>query len=58
METLGREMLTHDNSKSNGIGLYLTRLLLKRMDSRISFSSASAGFQVRLEIPGRLEGAG
>ncbi len=57
LKNLGRAMLSGDNSKSNGIGLYLTRSLLKRMDSEISFPKSDSGFQARLEIPGRLDGA-
>jgi signal transduction histidine kinase len=54
-ENLGREMLPQDGGKGNGIGLYLTRSLLQRMQSEISFPPSPKGFQARLEIPGRLE---
>jgi signal transduction histidine kinase len=55
-QNLGREMLSGDNTQSNGIGLYLTRSLLNRMNSEISFPASSSGFQARLEIPGHLDG--
>lgn len=55
--SLGRGPLQRENSKSNGIGLYLTRQLLLRMSGDLRFSNDS-NFTNHVFIAGKLRGAG
>ncbi len=54
--SLGGGMLSKVSSKGNGIGLYLTNSLLKRMNCRLEFPPLASGFQVNIEAPGKLGG--
>ncbi len=56
-KALGEGFIPQTGRQSNGIGLYLAKSLLARMQSKIEFLNLASGFQVRLEIPGRLEGS-
>lgn len=51
---LGHEILKSNLTQSNGIGLYLSKTLLHKMNSSILFQSTQAGFQVTLSVPGEL----
>jgi len=54
LSSLGSGILSKVSNQGNGIGLYLTSSLLQRMNSRLDFPPTEKGFQVRIEIPGRL----
>jgi signal transduction histidine kinase len=55
IDKLGQEILKTSLVQSNGIGLYLTRLLLSRLNSTIHFSSQE-GFHVTINLPGNRVG--
>jgi two-component system OmpR family sensor kinase len=48
---LGTDLLKSKSSTSNGLGLFLTQDLVKRMKGKISFHSQEIGFKVRIQIP-------
>jgi signal transduction histidine kinase len=50
-EQLGSELLKTKSQTSNGIGLFLTRDLVKRMKGRIRFLAPPSGFLVELTLP-------
>ncbi len=52
--SLGKGMLPQEDGRGNGIGLYLTKSLLQRMDGRIEFPKTESGFCARVQFPGRL----
>lgn len=52
---LGRHFLPSQKDQSNGLGLYLTRSLLKKMSGDIAFEESQSGFKVRMKIKGDLE---
>ncbi len=55
LEKLGSEILVSTHSHGNGIGLLLTRRLLKKMKGEITFSAqGSEGFISRLTVKGEL----
>lgn len=54
---LGQGPLQRENSKGNGIGLYLTRQLLRKMSGDLSFSNNSH-FTNHILIPGETREAG
>jgi signal transduction histidine kinase len=50
---LGQLFVRHARSSGSGVGLYIARQLLKRMNGAISFRSANAGgFVAELDFPG------
>ncbi|HRO68111.1 MAG TPA: HAMP domain-containing sensor histidine kinase [Pseudobdellovibrionaceae bacterium] len=53
VENLGRQVLSLAHERSNGLGLYLCRRLISKMDGDLSFTNDS-GFKVRLLLRGRL----
>lgn len=48
---LGGELLRAQKANSNGLGLFLTQDLVKRMKGRITFHKLDKGFKVRLVLP-------
>lgn len=48
---LGVNILKSRSDKGNGLGLYLTRDLLSRMQGAITFLSVEQGFSVQVELP-------
>jgi signal transduction histidine kinase len=48
---LGSELLKTKSQSSNGIGLFLTRDLVKRMNGQIHFKSPDKGFLIELTLP-------
>ena len=55
LEKLGADILTSSSSKSNGIGLLLTRRLLQKMKGDIWFESTeNKGFISHIEVQGEL----
>lgn len=56
LQSLGRGMQTSSHNAGNGIGLYITNLLLQRMQSRLEFPPTTQGFKARVILPGRLGG--
>ena len=49
------ELFFRQNSRSgSGVGLYVVKLLVKKMEGAVSFVNEGKGFEVRLELPGRL----
>lgn len=53
-EKLGLDILKSQDSRSNGIGLLITRRLLLRMNGDIQFESSSQGFKATVLLKGRL----
>lgn len=53
---LGNGILPQPERYGNGIGLYLVKSLLERMQCQIDFPKSDSGFQVRIEAPGHLGG--
>ncbi|MBX3040498.1 MAG: HAMP domain-containing histidine kinase [Bdellovibrionaceae bacterium] len=53
MEKLGRQVLSLDSAKSNGLGLYLCRRLISKMGGDLRFVN-EAGFKVNLLLKGHL----
>jgi len=50
---LGKLFVRHARSSGSGVGLYIARQLLKRMNGSISFRSANAGgFTAEMDFPG------
>jgi signal transduction histidine kinase len=50
---LGKLFVRHARSSGSGVGLYITRQLLKRMNGAISFQSAdTGGFVAEMDFPG------
>lgn len=50
---LGAEVLPSKNERGNGIGLYLCRRLLKKMNGDLRFEQASPGLRAVIRINGR-----
>ena len=48
---LGGELLRSQKANSNGLGVFLTQDLMKRMKGNITFHKLDKGFKVRLLIP-------
>ncbi|NMC62864.1 MAG: HAMP domain-containing histidine kinase [SAR324 cluster bacterium] len=49
------ELFFRQNSSSgSGVGLYVVKLLVQRMKGTISFLEKEKGFEVKLQLPGRL----
>jgi signal transduction histidine kinase len=55
LPALGKEMLPSKETSGNGIGLYLTKFLLGRMNGQIQFETLQKGFRVLIKIPGKTE---
>jgi signal transduction histidine kinase len=53
-EELGAALVRHTTRSGAGIGLYLSRLLARRMNGRLSFQKREPGIEAVLEIGGRL----
>lgn len=54
VQQLGAEMLPSKNEKGNGIGLYLCRRLLKKMNGDLRFENGQpAGLRAVIHVPGR-----
>lgn len=51
---LGMDTVPTSERQGNGLGLYLTKLLLEKMSGTLSFQKSSKGFQVLLELKGSL----
>ena len=54
VNTLGRSTLPATEREGNGIGLYLTNLLLEKMNGKLNFEPVSQGFKALLKIKGSL----
>jgi signal transduction histidine kinase len=54
LSTLGKSTLPTSERDGNGIGLYLTNLLLEKMNGKLSFESVQTGFKALLKIKGSL----
>jgi signal transduction histidine kinase len=52
---LGKSTTPSANQGGNGIGLFLTRSILEKMNGKLSFSKMKKGFQVTLKLKGSLE---
>ena len=53
LNQLGKLFVRHTRGSGSGVGLYIARQLLKRMNGAISFQSANAGgFTAELDFPG------
>ena len=50
---LGSDIFKSNHNHSNGIGLYLSKSLLTKMDGTLSFSSTAQGFISLLEVKGQ-----
>lgn len=48
---LGSQLLKSKNPRGNGLGLYLTRYLLKKMNGQIQFLKSDIGFKVEVILP-------
>lgn len=53
-EKLGLDILKSQDSRSNGIGLLITRKLLLRMNGDIQFESSAGGFKAVITLRGKL----
>lgn len=55
LPVLGKQILPSSlaSGQGNGIGLYLTKFLLNRMNGEIKFHKVSSGFQVQVILPGQ-----
>lgn len=51
---LGSDIFKSNHSQSNGIGLYLSKSLLSKMNGSLSFSSTSQGFTSHLHVKGKM----
>lgn len=49
---LGKEILRSQDSRGNGIGLFLSKRLVSKMKGRLQFSTSPSGFKADLQIPG------
>lgn len=52
LQELGRDAFPATERQGNGLGLYLTRLLLEKMNGKLSFKKSNQGFQVELKMKG------
>ena len=48
---LGKLFVRHGRGSGSGVGLYIARQLIKRMNGEIEFESAGSGFGVRFNLP-------
>lgn len=48
---LGKQLAQSQNVKGNGLGLYLTKDLIERMNGRLTFPEVSQGFQAEIHLP-------
>jgi signal transduction histidine kinase len=53
-EALGKMFVRHTTRSGSGLGLYLAKLLAKRMNGSLSFHHGSPGFEARLRLSGRM----
>lgn len=53
LQDLGKSFTQSQNSKGNGLGLYLTRDLVERMQGQLNFVTKTKGFGVELNLPAR-----
>jgi signal transduction histidine kinase len=51
---LGASFVRHTTRSGSGIGLYLSRILARRMGGRLSFANGHNGLKATLELSGRL----
>lgn len=51
---LGSDLFKSNHSQSNGIGLYLSKSLLKKMNGSLTFSSSAQGFTAHMTIRGKI----
>jgi signal transduction histidine kinase len=51
LQNLGVELMSVKESQGNGIGLYLTKSLLEKMEGQIEFVKSQTGFCVELKLP-------
>ena len=51
---LGSDIFKSNHSQSNGIGLYLSKSLLSKMDGALSFSSTPQGFTSHINVKGKI----
>jgi hypothetical protein len=54
VRALGQHMHPSRSEKGNGIGLYLSQRLLKKMKGRLHFEKPSRGLRAVVQLPGRL----
>ena len=54
LASLGKATLPSTEREGNGIGLYLTNLLLEKMNGKIVFEAAKTGFLAKLKMKGSL----
>lgn len=57
-DQLGSQILKSKSEHGNGLGLYLTRDLLKNMHGKINFLKSDKGFKVELILPAALRKSG
>jgi signal transduction histidine kinase len=50
---LGSDILKSNHSQSNGIGLYLSKSLMHKMNGALSFNSSTQGFTSHLKVKGK-----
>jgi signal transduction histidine kinase len=54
VKVLGQQMHPSQNEKGNGIGLYLSQILIRKMQGALSFEKPEKGLRAVIELPGRL----
>ena len=54
LATLGKSTLPATEREGNGIGLYLTQLLLEKMNGKLIIEQAQSGFKANLKMKGSL----
>jgi signal transduction histidine kinase len=55
VEDLGVSYTRHTTRSGSGIGLYLSRLLAKRMGGKLTFTNAEFGLRATLELAGKVQ---
>jgi signal transduction histidine kinase len=55
VENLGGLFHRPSSSSGSGLGLYICRLLVERMDGRLNLPGGDSGFRVEIVLPGELE---
>lgn len=54
VQQLGQQMVPSKNEKGSGIGLYLVRRLMKKMNGDLAFENTNSGLRATIHIQGRL----
>jgi signal transduction histidine kinase len=50
-KNLGKPFIRHSTTSGTGIGIYIIKGLVKKMNGQISFQSDKKGFHVRIDLP-------